>query len=42
MALMDMLTQTLGTTAVNHMAKKMGVDSQLTRAAISLAMPMLI
>ncbi len=42
MALMDMLTQTLGTTAVNHMAKKMGVDSKLTRAAISLAMPMLI
>jgi len=42
MALMDMLTQTLGTTAVNHMAKKMGVDSQLTRAAISLAVPMLV
>ena len=42
MALMDMLTQTLGTTAVNHMAKKMGVDSKLTRAAISLAVPMLI
>ncbi len=42
MPLMDMLTQTLGTTAVNHMAKKMGVDSQLTRAAISLAVPMLI
>ncbi len=42
MALMDMLTQTLGTTAVNHMAQKMGVDSKLTRAAISLAVPMLI
>jgi len=42
MALMDMLTQTLGTGAVNHMAKKMGINSNLTRAAISLAVPMLI
>lgn len=39
---MNLITNQLGATAVNHLAKKMGVNSTVARLAISAAVPLLV
>lgn len=39
---MNLITNQLGATAVNHLAKKMGVNSTVARLAISAAVPLIV